>query len=120
MKMESLRLALLVLHFFGFAALLGGLLVQVRDAERKVNLAMRNGVGAALIAGILLVAALEGSDQTVNQAKIAVKLGIGLIVLFLVIANRHKPRLTNAVFYAMLTLTIANICVAVFWSSAHT
>jgi hypothetical protein len=52
--MENLRLALLVLHLLGFAALFGGLLVQLGDTERKVNLAMRGGAGAALTAGILL------------------------------------------------------------------
>jgi hypothetical protein len=65
------------------------------------------------------VAVLEASDEAVDQAKTAIKLGIGLIVLILVMANRRKPRMANAFYYAVFVLTIANVCVAVFWSSAH-
>jgi hypothetical protein len=41
--METLRLVLLVLHLLGFAALFGGLIVQVRTPEKVVNAAMRDG-----------------------------------------------------------------------------
>ena len=45
--MEFLRLALLFLHVLGFAALLGGLVVQARDTDKRVNPAMRDGIGTA-------------------------------------------------------------------------
>lgn len=118
--METLRLALLVLHLLGFAALFGGLFVQLRDTDRKVNRAMRDGAGAALVAGVLLVAVLEASDETVDQVKIGVKLLIGLLVLVLVMANRRKARIPDAVYYLALVLTVANVGVAVFWASSHT
>jgi hypothetical protein len=117
--METLRLVLLVLHLLGFAALFGGLIVQVRAPEKVVNAAMRDGAGTAFLAGLLLVGVLEAGDTTVDHAKIAVKFAIGLVVLILVMANMRKPRIPDGLFYALILLTVANACVAVFWSTVH-
>jgi len=40
-------------------------------------------------------------------------------VLILVMANMRKPRIPNGLFYGLLLLTVANVCVAVFWSTVH-
>ena len=117
--METLRLVLLFLHILGFAALLGGLLVQVGTPERSVNGAMRDGAGTAFLAGLLLVGVLEADDQTVDHTKIAVKFGIGLVILILVMANMRKPSIPNGLYFGLLALTIANVAVAVFWSPVH-
>ena len=117
--METLRLVLLVLHLLGFAALFGGLIVQVRTPEKVVNGAMRDGIGTAFLAGLLLVGVLEAGDDTVDHTKIAVKFAIGLVILILVMANMRKPRIPDGLFYALLLLTVANVCVAVFWSTVH-
>ena len=117
--METLRLVLLVLHLLGFAALFGGLVVQVRAPEKVVNAAMRDGIGTAFLAGLLLVGVLEAGDGPVDHAKIAVKFAIGLVILILVMANMRKPRIPDGLFYALLLLTVANVCVAVFWSTVQ-
>lgn len=117
--MEILRLVLLFVHIIGFAALLGGLLVQVRDPEQKVNALMRDGAGLAFVAGLLLVGVLEAGDDPVNHAKIAVKFLVSLVILVLVMANLRKERIPQGLYYGLLALTVANIAVAVFWSPAH-
>jgi hypothetical protein len=117
--METLRLVLLFLHILGFAALIGGLLVQLKGPERAVNAAMRDGAGTAFLAGLLLVGVLEADDADVDNAKIGVKFAIGLVVLVLVMANLRKPRIPNGLYYGLLALTLANIAVAVFWSPVH-
>lgn len=117
--MEILRLVLLLVHLLGFAALLGGLLVQLRSEERAVNGAMRDGAGTAFLAGLLLVGVLEAGDGAVDHGKIAVKFGVGLVVLVLVMANLRKPRIPDGLFYALLALTVANAAVALFWSPVH-
>jgi hypothetical protein len=117
--METLRLVLLFVHLLGFAALLGGLLVQVRDPERSVNALMRDGAGTAFLAGLALVGVLEAGDTTPNHAKIAVKFTIGLVILVLVMANVRKARIPNGLYFGLLLLTLANVGVAVFWSPAH-
>jgi hypothetical protein len=116
--METLRLVLLFVHILGFAALLGGLLVQLRTPEKVVNSAMRDGAGTAFVAGLLLVGVLENLGSP-DHAKIGVKFAIGLVILVLVMANLRKPRIPQGLYYGLLALTVANIAIAVFWSPAH-
>jgi hypothetical protein len=117
--METLRLVLLFLHVLGFAALLGGLLVQARDTDKTVNAAMRDGVGTAFVTGLLLVGVLESGDTEVDHAKIAVKFAVALVLLVLVMANVRKPSIPQGLWLGLLLLTVANIVVAIFWSPAH-
>jgi len=117
--MEFLRHLLLVLHILGFAAFIGGLLVQARVPEKVVNAAMRDGAGTAFVAGIALVGVLEADDADVDNAKIAVKGLIGLVLLVLVMANLRKERIPQGLWAGLLLLSVVNVCVAVFWSSAH-
>ena len=118
--METLRLVLLFLHILGFAALIGGLLAQVRDAEKSVNAAMRDGAGTAFLAGLLLVGVLEAGDGDVNHAKLGVKFAIGLVVLVLVMANMRKSRIPQGLYFGLLGLSVLNVALAVFWAPAHT
>lgn len=117
--METLRLVLLFVHVLGFAALFGGLVAQARSAEKSVNAAMRDGVGTAFLAGLLLVGVLEAGDDPVNHAKIGVKFAIGLVLLVLVMANTRKPTIPQGLWAGLLLLSVANIAVAIFWSPAH-
>lgn len=117
--METLRLVLLFIHILGFAALLGGLLVQVREQTKAVNPLMRDGAGTAFLAGLLLVGVLEAGDGDVDHAKIGVKFAIGLVILVLVMVNLRKPSIPQGLYFALLGLTVVNIAVAVFWSPAH-
>jgi hypothetical protein len=80
---------------------------------------MRDGAGTAFVAGIAAVGVLEADDADVNHAKVGVKLLIGLVVLALVMANTRKEKISSALFGTILGLTVVNVAVAVFWSSAH-
>ena len=114
--METLRLVLLFAHILGFAVLIGGLVAQARLPEKTVNAAMRDGIGTAFLAGLLLVGVLEAGDDPVNHAKIAVKFAIGLVILVLVMANLRKDHLPDGLFWALLVLTLANVGVALLWN----
>jgi FtsH-binding integral membrane protein len=117
--MDTARQILLVIHILGFAALIGGLLVQAKDQEKKVNGAMRDGVGTAFLAGLALVGVLEAGDEDVNQTKIAVKFGIGLVLLVLIMANTRKQSIPTGLWAGLLVLAVAEVCVAVLWSPVH-
>ncbi len=117
--MDLARQGLLFVHVLGFAALLGGLLVQLGTGDKRVLPAMRDGVGAAFLAGLFLVGILEAGDAPVDHAKIVVKFGIGLVLLVLVLANMRKPRIPDGLFYGLLVLSVANVAVAIFWSPVH-
>jgi len=113
--MDLLEHAVLFLHFIGWGSLLGGLVVQLREPVKRVNAAMRDGIGLAFLAGLLLVGILEGGDEDVNHAKIGVKFVIGLVILVLTMANMRKERVPNGLFWGLVALTLGNIGVAIFW-----
>lgn len=117
--METVRLILLFVHLLGFAALFGGLVVQAKDSEKRVNGAMRDGSGTAFLAGLGLVGVLEAGDTSVDHVKIGVKLVVGLLILVLVMANVRKAAIPQGLWAGLLLLTIVNVAVAVFWSPAH-
>ena len=112
--MEIASSILLILHFIGLASLLGGFLVQISTSPRVVNNAMFHGALLQLITGILLVGVAEMSkEESVNHAVVGVKLVVLLIIMGLVIANRKKDQITNAVWLAIGLLTTFNIVIAV-------
>ena len=117
--METLRQVLLLIHLLGFAALFGGLLAQARLPEKTVNALMRDGIGTAFVAGLLLVGVLEANDDPVDNTKVGVKFGIGLVILVLVMANTRKERIPQGLWVGLILLTVANVAVALFWSPVH-
>jgi NADH:ubiquinone oxidoreductase subunit H len=118
--MELLLHLLLVIHLLGFGALIGGLLIQARVPEKAVNALMRDGIGTAFVAGLLLVGVAQGAGDHVDNAFVAVKGVVALVILVLVMANLRKPRISQGLWALLLLLTLVNLCVAVFWESAVT
>ena len=113
---------LVILHFLGLASLIGGFLVQIRTSPRVVNMAMVHGALTQLVTGVLLVGLrypLHNADPEEwglpDNAKIGVKFAILLVVLGLVLANRKKESISNAVWAAIGVLSIANVAIAVLW-----
>ena len=114
--------AIVVLHFLGLAALIGGFLVQIKDSTRVVNMAMFHGALTQFVTGLLLVGLsypLNASDPEEyglpDNAKIAVKFVILLVILALVLVNRKKPSIPTGVWGAIGGLAILNVIIAVFW-----
>jgi FtsH-binding integral membrane protein len=116
--MDLLRQLLLVVHLVAFAALLGGLLGQAKATQKAVHQSTIWGARIAFLAGLLLVGVLESGDAEVNHAKVGVKLLIGLAVVGLLEARRKKG-LTDGLYWLVVGLTVANVAVAVLWSSLH-
>ena len=113
--MDFVRDVLLFIHLVGFAALFGGAFVQVRDDMKVVNAAMLHGSLTQVVSGLLLVGVIEGLDESVDNAKVAVKLAVALVISVLCWVNRHKVRVPGGLFNGVLLLTLANVGVAVFW-----
>jgi len=105
---------LLILHFVGLASLLGGFLVQISSSPRVVNNAMFHGALLQLVTGILLVGVIEmAKEETLNHAVVGIKLVVLLIITGLVLVNRKKESVSNAVWLAIGLLTLLNIVIAV-------
>jgi hypothetical protein len=76
---------------------------------------MRDGIGTAFLAGLLIVGVLESGDDPVDHTKIGVKFAVALVILVLTMANMRKERIPGGLFWALLALTVGNMAVAVFW-----
>ncbi|MEO7350062.1 MAG: hypothetical protein ABIW32_09440 [Terrimesophilobacter sp.] len=108
----------LILHFIGLAALLGGVLVQVKDniaGKGRIVTGMFHGALLQLVTGLLLVGFIEMSDGTVNYPKIITKLVVVIIITVLVLMYRKKATVASWVIWAIGALTVANIVIAVLW-----
>jgi hypothetical protein len=103
---------LLVLHLLGVLALLVGLLVQLRHAEKRVTGPMRDGIGTTFLAGLLLVGVLEARDRDFDHTQVTVMFAVGLVILVLVMANQRKLSIPAWLYWLILVLTVANIGVA--------
>jgi hypothetical protein len=106
---------LVLLHLIGFAALLGGVLVQVRSKEPEVNAAMLHGSLTLLITGLALVILEEIRPDPVNYVKVAIKLVVSAIVVLLVVKNRKFASIPRGLWGLIGGLTIINAAVAVLW-----
>lgn len=114
--MEFLYDVLVVLHFVGLAALLGGWLVQLSAPTKVVNRSMVDGALTQLVTGLALVGIAEAAldDEDVNHMKVGIKLLILLVITVLAWVNRRKESVPVGVWAAIGALTLVNIIVAVF------
>lgn len=113
--MEILKDVVLILHFVGLAAIIGGFLVQTRVADKTIHPAMLHGALTQLVTGLILVGLNEALDHEVDNAKIGVKLTITLVVTVLAWVNRAKHPVATGVWAAVGGLALVNVAVAVLW-----
>ena len=103
------------IHLLGFAALLGGVLVQFRVPDPEVNRAMLVGALIELVTGVgLWVLAVLGSSP-VSVPQLVVKLIITVFVAVLVVVNRKYASIPRGLWALIGGLTLANTGIAVFW-----
>lgn len=117
--MEFLYNVLAVLHFVGWAIVLGGYLASLRSPGLYKG--VFHGALTALLAGALMVGVAEMGDlYSPDHLKIGLKLGIALVIAVLAfVAHRQgKKNADGAVApglkHAIGALTLVNIVVAVF------
>lgn len=111
-----------ILHMLGILGILVLLLLQATKKPRKFNPGVLHSAATALIAGLIMVGLrhpLNADNPTewplLDNTKIAVKLGIVLIILFIGYRQNKKSVFTTGTWATMLGLTVANIVIAVAW-----
>jgi len=119
------RQLLLVAHLIGLAAVIGPFLLQLRLKSGFDFRVMLSGAIVQVVTGLLLVGVAQARHVDVDNAKIAVKLAIGVLVLAAVIVARVKQRQAVAAGSAERASlpwlhiagagAIANVLVAVLW-----
>lgn len=116
--LENLRLLLRYLHLVGFALLLGGWAVQYFNQRYQVTPYVRVGIGAALTFGLLLAIPFPAGID-LNYAKLAVKLGIAVLIGAAIGMAYTRQRAGKPVskghFLGIGLMTLINAAVAVFW-----
>jgi hypothetical protein len=113
--MQLAQHILVLLHLIGFAALLGGVLVQVRSKEPEVNASMLNGSFLLLITGLALVTLEQLGPDPVNFFKNAIKLIITAVIVVLAAKNRKFASIPRGLWALIGALAIVNAAVAVLW-----
>ena len=113
--MDFLFKAMLVLHFIGIAALLGSVITQMKP-PRSITPGYLHGSLTMLVTGLIMVGLMYPLGEEPDNAKIAVKLGVLIVILALVLGNRKKDEISTGVWGAIGGLTTLNIILAVFWT----
>ena len=103
------------LHLLGFAALLGGVLVQLRVPDPEVNRAMLVGALIELVTGVGLWVLAGLGSSPVSVPQLVVKLIITVFVAVLVVLNRKYASIPRGLWALVGGLTLANAGIAVFW-----
>ena len=115
--MHFLFQLIVVLHFIGLAALLGGWLVQMSSSPKVINRSMLDGAFTQLVTGLAMVGMAEtvlADDEDLDHMKIGIKLLILLVITALAWVNRKKESIPTGLWAAIGVLTITNIVIAVF------
>lgn len=115
--METLRHIVIVVHLLGFAVLFGAWVSAWIRGTFKIDSVMTWGMVIAFASGLAL-AAPWGVDS-LNYVKIAVKLGILLVIAALLGIGQSRQRKTGSLppvmFWLIGILTVANAAIAVMW-----
>ncbi|TQN32077.1 hypothetical protein FHX37_2003 [Haloactinospora alba] len=111
--MEIIHAALVFLHLLGMAGILSGFLMQLMTGNAKSPKVILHSTLLQLVTGLLLTGLAEMGDDPVNHAKIAVKLGVAIVVTVLGVLNLRNPATKLAASAGVLA--ILNVAVAVFW-----
>jgi hypothetical protein len=119
--MESLDLVrhiILAGHFLGLAAIVGAFFVQMRAKDGFATGVVLTGAITQVVTGLALVGVRQASDLDVNNVKIAVKLGIAVVVLIAAIVahvQRRRGGKVKPAFHTAGGLAVVNVLVAVLW-----
>jgi hypothetical protein len=116
--MDILHSILFAAHMLGLAAVVGSFFVQMRRKSDFVLGPTLIGAIVQVITGVGLVGLAEATGHDVDMIKIAVKLGIAVLVLVaasLAVVTQRKGGRVQPWFHAAGGLAIINVLVAVFW-----
>jgi hypothetical protein len=76
---------------------------------------MLHGSLTQVVTGLALVGVLEAEEAEVDNAKIAVKFALAMVIALLVFVNRKKSTVPDGLYFGLLGLSVLTVGVAVFW-----
>lgn len=111
--MQIAHQILVLLHLIGFAALLGGVLIQLREREPEVNAAMLYGGYAELLTGVALFAWAETGPGDAPTGRLVIKTVVTVVIVVLVAANRKYASVPRGLWALIGGLTLVNLVLSV-------
>lgn len=116
--MELVYDALVVLHLLGMATIVSGLVTHVAAQAGPAFKITLWGASTQVVTGIALtgIASAGLVSTEVDNAKIAVKLAVAVVVLVLAhVMWRRNDAANRTLVSATAGLAVANVLIAVFW-----
>ncbi|PJJ56937.1 hypothetical protein CLV56_1155 [Mumia flava] len=114
--MDWLLRILLVIHLLSWAFVVGAWLSRLR-APVPIAKGVSHAAATALLTGLLMVGVREMDDLEVNNAKIAVKLVVAIVVTVLAfVAQRRNDKAPVGMAHAIGGLATVNVLIAVLWT----
>jgi hypothetical protein len=109
-------------HILSVIGLLVLLLLQIPKSPRRVHPGVLHTGLTALVAGLVMIGVrtplhTQNPDKwpLLNNGWVSVKFVVLIVILLLGYQNFKKREVKNAVWIAMIVLTVANILIALFW-----
>lgn len=117
--METLRDIVVLIHLVGFAVTFGSWAAEAAARRMRTTRVMEYGLAISLVTGLILAAPWP-ADVELNYVKIAVKLGVLIVIGGLLGAGNKRQRVTGvaapvALFAAVGALSFSNAALAVLW-----
>ena len=115
--MQILKDVVLILRFLGPAAIIGGVLAQMRQTPKRVDALVVHGALTQMVTGVALVGLDQALDDPVDNTKVGIKLVILLVITVLAWRHRKAEAVATWVWATIGLLTVVNIAIAVIWQS---
>lgn len=112
--MQFAQQIVVLLHLIGFAALFGGVLVQLRELQPEVNQSMVAGAWIELVTGTTLFVLLLVGTGPLAVGWWVVRLVLALFVLVLVLANRKYAFIPRGLWALIGGLSLLDAAIGVF------
>lgn len=114
--METAITITLFFHLLGMASLVGGGLAQIKDSPKVVTPFMLHGALTQFVTGLMLVGFVQANDEQLRMPVVGAKFAILVVILLLILLGRKK--LSNSAYYAISGLSVVNVLLALFVTSA--
>jgi hypothetical protein len=114
--METAITITLFFHLLGMASLVGGSLAQLKEKTKAVTPFMLHGALTQLVTGFMLVGFLQANNEQLRMGIVGTKMTILAVILLLIVLGRKK--LSNGYYFAIVSLSIVNVALALFVTSA--
>ena len=111
--MEFAKTVFLLIHVASVLGMLVLLLMQTSKSEKVLPKGFMHAALTALVAGFALVGIDSSLNDEISHGKVGAKFLVLIVIMLLGYKNQSKSKISNAVWAALLGLTVFNVFIAV-------